>query len=47
MFTYFRFDKVPLVTPNGDVLVKEMNFEVCHDNFKYYTMKKTLKLESI
>ncbi|XP_052776507.1 ATP-binding cassette sub-family D member 3-like isoform X1 [Mya arenaria] len=23
-----RFDKVPLVTPNGDVLVKELNFEV-------------------
>ncbi|KAK3609748.1 hypothetical protein CHS0354_029196 [Potamilus streckersoni] len=23
-----RFEKVPLVTPNGDVLVKEMNFEV-------------------
>lgn len=25
----FRFEKVPLVTPNGDVLVKELNFEVC------------------
>ena len=24
----FRFEKVPLVTPNGDVLVKELNFEV-------------------
>ena len=23
-----RFEKVPLVTPNGDVLVKELNFEV-------------------
>ncbi|MCL4139188.1 UNVERIFIED_CONTAM: hypothetical protein GTU68_057234 [Idotea baltica] len=23
-----RFDKVPLVTPNGDVLIKEMSFEV-------------------
>lgn len=23
-----RFDKVPLVTPNGDLLVKEMTFEV-------------------
>ncbi|XP_052274387.1 ATP-binding cassette sub-family D member 3-like isoform X2 [Dreissena polymorpha] len=23
-----KFDKVPLVTPNGDVLVKELNFEV-------------------
>ncbi|XP_048761337.1 ATP-binding cassette sub-family D member 3-like [Ostrea edulis] len=23
-----RFDKVPLVTPNGDVLLQEMNFEV-------------------
>jgi hypothetical protein len=25
---FYRFDKVPLVTPNGDVLVKELNFEV-------------------
>ena len=24
-----RFEKVPLVTPNGDVLVKELSFEVC------------------
>ena len=23
-----RFEKVPLVTPNGDVLVKELSFEV-------------------
>lgn len=23
-----RFEHVPLVTPNGDVLVKELNFEV-------------------
>lgn len=23
-----RFESVPLVTPNGDVLVKDMNFEV-------------------
>lgn len=23
-----RFENVPLVTPNGDVLVKELNFEV-------------------
>lgn len=23
-----RFDKVPLVTPNGDILVKELSFEV-------------------
>lgn len=23
-----RFEKVPLVTPNGDVLVKELTFEV-------------------
>lgn len=23
-----RFDKVPLVTPNGDVLIKELTFEV-------------------
>ena len=24
----FRFEGVPLVTPNGDVLIKELNFEV-------------------
>ena len=24
-----RFEHVPLVTPNGDVLVNELNFEVC------------------
>ena len=24
----FRFEHVPLVTPNGDVLVEELNFEV-------------------
>ena len=24
-----RFEQVPLVTPNGDVLVNELNFEVC------------------
>ena len=23
-----KFDKVPLVTPNGDVLIQEMSFEV-------------------
>ena len=23
-----RFDKVPLVTPNGDVLIPDMSFEV-------------------
>lgn len=23
-----RFDKVPLVTPNGDVLIQELSFEV-------------------
>lgn len=23
-----RFESVPLITPNGDVLVKELNFEV-------------------
>ena len=23
-----RFEKVPLVTPNGDVLIREMSFEV-------------------
>ena len=28
MMTSRRFDKVPLVTPNGDVLVKELSFEV-------------------
>lgn len=26
-----RFDKVPLVTPNGDILVKELSFEVKYD----------------
>jgi len=25
----YRFEHVPLVTPNGDVLVNELNFEVC------------------
>lgn len=25
---FSRFDKVPLVTPNGDVLLQEMSFEV-------------------
>lgn len=24
-----RFDHVPLVTPNGDILVRDLNFEVC------------------
>lgn len=28
LFVYERFEKVPLVTPNGDILIKEMNFEV-------------------
>ena len=30
MYLYFgcRFEQVPLVTPNGDVLVQELNFEV-------------------
>ena len=28
-----RFDKVPLMTPNGDVLVKELNFQVSMENF--------------
>ena len=27
MCTY-RFEGVPLVTPNGDVLIRELNFEV-------------------
>ena len=26
--SYHRFEHVPLVTPNGDVLVKKLNFEV-------------------
>ena len=26
-----KFDRVPLVTPNGDVLVEEMSFEVRAD----------------
>lgn len=25
---YIKFDKVPIVSPNGDVLVKEMSFEI-------------------
>lgn len=25
---FIKFEKVPLVTPNGDVLVKELSFEV-------------------
>lgn len=25
---FYRFEKVPLVTPNGDVLIEELNFEV-------------------
>ena len=28
MTTTDRFEKVPLVTPNGDILVKELTFEV-------------------
>ena len=28
MNNIIRFDRVPLVTPNGDVLVKELSFEV-------------------
>ncbi len=31
----FRFEKVPLITPNGDVLVKELNFEVRHEELFY------------
>lgn len=30
-----RFDKVPLITPNGDVLIKELTFEVRY-LLKYY-----------
>jgi len=30
LFWSVRFEHVPLVTPNGDVLVKELNFEVCN-----------------
>lgn len=26
--TIYRFENVPLVTPNGDVLVRDLNFEV-------------------
>lgn len=25
---FIKFEKVPLVTPNGDILVKELSFEV-------------------
>ena len=25
---YFRFENVPLVTPNGDVLINDLSFEV-------------------
>jgi ABC-type uncharacterized transport system fused permease/ATPase subunit len=28
MFLFTRFENVPLVTPNGDVLVRELNFQV-------------------
>jgi len=28
LFWFVRFEHVPLVTPNGDVLVNELNFEV-------------------
>ena len=37
-FTFFnyRFDKVPLVTPNGDVLVNELNFEVEIISFTFF-----------
>ena len=33
LHVHYRFDKVPLVTPNGDVLVKELNFEVRTSSF--------------
>lgn len=26
-YCFFRFERVPLITPNGDVLVSELNFE--------------------
>lgn len=26
---FYRFEKVPLITPNGDVLIEELDFEVC------------------
>jgi hypothetical protein len=29
----YRFDKVPLVTPNGDILIPELSFEVCASCF--------------
>ena len=28
IFIYFRFENVPLVTPNGDVLINDLSFEV-------------------
>ena len=36
LFYYTRFDKVPLVTPNGDVLVNELNFEVSIISFTFF-----------
>ena len=37
---FYRFEHVPLVTPNGDVLVKELNFEV-HNHTHKHTHKHT------
>lgn len=31
----FRFESVPLVTPNGDVLIKELSFEVVMVNYLF------------
>jgi len=28
-----QFDRVPIVTPNGDVLIRELSFEVTHAHF--------------
>jgi ABC-type uncharacterized transport system fused permease/ATPase subunit len=29
---FYRFEKVPLITPNGDVLIEELDFEVYIQN---------------
>jgi ABC-type uncharacterized transport system fused permease/ATPase subunit len=28
-----RFDRVPIVTPNGDVLVRDLSFQVKYEDF--------------
>ena len=38
-----RFEHVPLVTPNGDVLIPELNFEVCIRLFGLMNIRKRWK----